>query len=484
MNTAFAQLVPTPKPDGRRKKDHETAFLPAVLEILESPPHPLSRAMAATISLFFVLATTWSWFGHVDVVAVAQGKIIPNARVKIIQPLEIGVIREIHVRDGNMVQVGDLLVELDLTNATADLEKTRAELLDSEAEIVRLEALLQVVDIQDDETASDRLSGHKGSSNAKFMDDNVSDPDKLVFPKEVFAGVAALQKKLFLQQLFSFRERFESLNEEIHRKNWEQTTSQRLVKKLEDSLPLISQRTAALEYLVKEKIAAVNTYLQLEQERLETKNNLEIEKSRLEEISAGLARARRDRGGLLAEFRRDRLAELVTARTHRSTLSKELEKAERRQALTRLTAPIAGRIHDLAVHTVGGVVTPAQELMRIVPGDDTLEVEALLANKDIGFVETGQTVQIKLETFPFTQYGSIAGTVTDVSQDATMNEKLGLVFKVRADMTQSWIQVQSRRIPLMPGMAITLEAKTGERRLLEFFLTPLLRGLKESMHER
>ena len=479
--------------------------MPAVLEILEKPPNPLGRAIAITIMLFLAIAGTWSYFGKVDVVAVAQGKIIPGDRVKIIQPLEIGVIREVSVFEGKDVEPGDTLIRLDRTNAKADRDRIQEELLDTEAEIVRLTTLLKTISRKTVERRvrtrnyesfipiafsqpelDSELQDHPTSNYqyALYPVEPELPVESISFPPKISLEVVMLQKRLFSEQLAAFKERMQGLREAIQRKKWERISLERRIIKLEDSLPLITQRTNSFYMLLQEKYASRNRYLQLEQERLETKNDLAIEKARREEISVDIAQAKLEVATLKSEFKRDRLAELVTADAKRAALTKELNKANRRQALTILTSPVAGRIQDLAVHTVGGVVTPAQELMRIVPANDSLEVEVMLANKDIGFVEIGQPVEIKLETFPFTKYGSIDGQIMDISLDSTPDENMGLIYKVRADMHRSWIQVGKRRVDLTPGMAVTLEAKTGQRRLLEYFLAPLMRGFKESARER
>ena len=165
-------------------------------------------------------------------------------------------------------------------------------------------------------------------------------------------------------------------------------------------------------------------------------------------------------------------------------MAQELVKASQRSAIQRLTAPIDGAIQQMAVHTLGGVVTPAQQLMVVVPHDHPLEVEAWIENKDVGFVSSGQPVEIKIDTFPFTTYGTISGKVLLISRDAVQVDKVGLVYAVRASLDRSAIVVDGRSTPLLAGMAVSLEIKTGQRRLIEFFLSPLIRHARESLRER
>jgi hemolysin D len=167
-----------------------------------------------------------------------------------------------------------------------------------------------------------------------------------------------------------------------------------------------------------------------------------------------------------------------------SLLTRDVTKAGKRADLQRLIAPIDGVVQQLAVHTVGGVVTPAQELLIVVSQDHPVEVAAQVENKDVGFVKNGQIVEIKIETFPFTLYGTIPGTVLSVSDDAAPIDKVGLVYPTRVSMDRSTIVVEGKEVTLSPGMAVTVEIKTGQRRVIEYLLSPLVKSVKESLRER
>lgn len=185
-----------------------------------------------------------------------------------------------------------------------------------------------------------------------------------------------------------------------------------------------------------------------------------------------------------AEAQRTALSERVELEVRSAGLAQELAKAEKRSGLQRITAPVDGVVQQLAVHTVGGVVTPAQSLMVVVPQDATLEVEAKVQNKDIGFVHEGQEAVVKIDAFPFTKYGVINARVLSVSNDVIEDEKMGWVFGARLAMSSSTLPVNGRDVKLSPGMSVMIEVKTGERRLIEYFLSPVLRGANESVRER
>lgn len=249
-----------------------------------------------------------------------------------------------------------------------------------------------------------------------------------------------------------------------------------------DGVPLhIVQRG---QKLVKENFISQHGYLEPEQARIEQEQDLASSRATVAEIRAALAEAKQQQATLTAETRRQLLDQHNLASQRAASLEQERVKADQRNRLMRLTAPVGGTVQQLAVHTVGGVVTPAQPLMVIVPRDNVLEVEAMLPNKDIGFVNPGQDAEVKVETFPFTKYGTIHGTVTQVSSDAIQDEKLGLVYSTRVKLARDTIQVESKAVRLSPGMAVTIEVKTGTRRVIEYFLSPLMQYGDESLRER
>jgi hemolysin D len=187
---------------------------------------------------------------------------------------------------------------------------------------------------------------------------------------------------------------------------------------------------------------------------------------------------------LVADARRTNLERLNEAREHISLVEQDLIKARQSEWLTKLTAPVSGTVQQLAVRTVGGVVTAAQPLLLIVPEEHTLEIEAFLENKDVGFVLAGQEASVKIEAFPYTRYGIVPGTVTTVSDDAINDEKLGLVYSLRVALARSTIPVNGVDVKLAPGMAVTADVKTGQRRVIEYFLGPLAEYSAESLRER
>ncbi len=254
--------------------------------------------------------------------------------------------------------------------------------------------------------------------------------------------------------------------------------------KLELTVPIARRRAQDFKNLVGQNFISEHGYLEKEQLRIEQEADLATQKSRLKELAASLQEGRSQRIALVAETKRLALDSLNEAEQKVTSYGQELIKAESRGKLMTLTAPVDGTVQQLAVHTVGGVVTEAQQLMMVVPTDNPIEIEAFVENKDIGFVNPGQDAVVKIETFPFTKYGTIDARVVSVSSDAVNDEKRGLIFPARVVPTRTTLQVENKTVNLTPGMAVTVEVKTAQRRVIEYFLSPLLQYKDESLRER
>ena len=224
--------------------------------------------------------------------------------------------------------------------------------------------------------------------------------------------------------------------------------------------------------------------LDLKERLTDAENDVVTQTEKLTEVQAALTTTRRQTEQIRQEYRKTLLTDLAEAEIRVAALEQELRKALQRSDLQDLTAPVDGVVAQLAIHTVGGVVQPAEAVMAIVPLDEKLEVEAMVLNKDIGFVAVDQPAEVKLETFPYTKYGVIEGTVIDVSSDAVQDEQLGFVYPTRVALAKATMEVNGKTVNLTPGMTATVEIKTGTRRAIEYILTPLLRYGRESMRER
>lgn len=444
--------------DARPRLPHEAQFLPAALELQEMPVSPAPRVAMWLLIAFALLALLWAIFGHIDVVASAHGKIVPNDRTKVIQPIETAAVKAIHVTDGQAVKAGDVLIELDATTAAADIARTANDLMTAQLQAARAQALLAAID--------------------------TGKPPVLSTVKEVSVAQLAQEQRLLQGQYGEYQAKLARIDADIAKREAEVRSTQEIIRKLEQTAPIARQRAQDFKDLVDKNFISRHGYLEKEQARIEQEADLATQHSRLKELTAALQEGRGGRSALVAETRRVALDSLHDGEQKAATYEQELVKAQSRGNLLTLTAPVDGTVQQLAVHTVGGVVTPAQQLMMLVPQDNPIEVETYLENKDIGFVNPGQEAEVKIETFPFTKYGTIHAQVTHVSRDAVNDEKRGLIFPARVNLERGTIQVENKTVNLSPGMAVTVEVKTARRRVIEYFLSPLLQYKDESLRER
>jgi hemolysin D len=268
-------------------------------------------------------------------------------------------------------------------------------------------------------------------------------------------------------------------------------------------IPILQQTFEMRKTLYEHETGSKLNYLQALRELTEQQQELAVQKSHYREAEAALAAITETRAQTAAEFRRGRLDELAKAEQKVAGLAQDVIKADKRSALQQLTAPVDGVVQQLAVHTVGGIVTPAQPLLALVPSDSHLEIEAMVSNLDIGFVQPGQTAEIKVQTFNFTRYGLLHGAVLTVSQDAigrdpaqspdkpqgtdshsSTSESQDPVYAARISLDKTQMQIEERLVNLTPGMAVTVEIKTGSRSVLSYLLSPLRKYRQESLRER
>lgn len=453
---------------GEHTKDREfAAFLPAALEIQESPPNPIARRLAWSLLTLLILGIVWACLGKVNIVASAEGKIIPSSRVKQIQPLEKAVVKQILVKEGERVAAGQPLIELDSVLTLADEKRFSSELQRAQLRLAVNQVLVALLEmplaLQSEVTFSSLQMPAIESAAEQDL---------------------ALHRRIVWQKWQEYQAQFQSLKSSLDRNSAERAATQENINKLEKTVPIISRRAATLKDLYSKNFASELDYLQVEQEHIQQQHDLAAEKQRLNQLIAGKAEIAQHMRALTAQFSSTQLAEYSENQRQIATLQEELAKASDLNSKKILYAPVAGQVQELAVSTVGGVVTDAQLLMLIVPEEEELEVEVFLENKDIGFVRKEMLAEIKIHTFPFTKYGVINGEITTVSDDAIVDEKRGLIYGMRLRMAQNTLLVDGKEVRLKPGMAVTAEVQTGKRRIVEFFLAPLLRHGQEGLRER
>lgn len=438
---------------GPRRMADEVAFLPAALSLQETPVHPAPRRLAWGLMALFVMALLWSIVGKVDIVAVAPGRIIVSDRTKVIQPLEASVVQRVLVKDGDRVQAGQVLVELDPTMATADKTSVQEQLNAAISEEQRTGALLQAM--------------HKGK--APSFDKRQLDPSMQALLQSEWQDISAKLAKF---------------DAEITRRQAEMATVRETIAKLEATVPMAQNREQDFKRLVTEGFISNHATQDKTRERVELERDLATQRAKLVEAQSTLKETQQSKAAYQAEARRQLNDRNAQAATKRQQLQADRSKASQRERLTQLTAPVTGVVQQLAIHSVGGVVTSAQPLMIVVPDSATVTAEVTVANQDIGFVNAGQAAEVKLETFPYTKYGTVGATVAVVTADAVTDEKKGSYYPAILTLNQKSMDIDGKRIALSPGMNITAEIKTGQRRIIEFLLSPVQRAGSESLRER
>jgi hemolysin D len=474
----FSWLLALPHAHLLTGQTDETAFLPAALEIVETPPKPAGRIIAFCLMLFFAFALLWACLGTVDIIATAPGKIVPTGRTKVIQPLESGVVHAIHVQDGQKVKEGDVLIEIDTTVSASERDRLKGDYMQAMLDTARLKAALDL----------------GGDPAAKFV------------PPEGATDIQIkLQKSMLTNLVDEIRAKLGDLDQQIAQNAGNRDAVASTITKLTESIPYLEKRAQARKSLVDKGYGSKLDYLTTQQDLIEHQQELQVQKGRLAEAEGAIASHKQQRRQAEDEYRHANLKDLAEAEQKSTSLHEQLLQAAQKYRLQTLTAPVDGTVQQLAVHTEGGVVTPAQVLMSIVPADSHLEIEAMVSNKDIGFVHAGEDAEIKIDTFNFTRYGLLHGKVQSVSQDAIVREKLQdksadkqragdetdssepagqeLVYSARVSLDKAQMQIDDRLVNLGPGMAITVEIKTGSRHIIEYLLSPLMRHKQQALRE-
>ncbi|EKN3891342.1 HlyD family type I secretion periplasmic adaptor subunit [Yersinia enterocolitica] len=438
----------------KRTRD-EYDFLPAYLDIVERPVAPLARRTAWFLALTLLLVLVWSIAGRLDIHASANGKVIVAEHSKIIQSLEPGVVVAINVHDGDRVVAGQVLLELNPIGVDAEVNNINQQLMHRSLEAARMSALLTDAPL----------------TNFIYPDNS---PENLVMTA----------KSLLTKE-------YDEVNAELARQDSERAVNQAYIQAGSTNITHhkalmknIHQRLQALQTLVKSKAIAEAEVLIQEREWLNARaegNRLESEQAVLRAKMRNLAQVRLH---YLAEKKRSYQEQLNKAHEVINQLKQELVKLTEKQRQQTLRAPVDGVIQQSSVHTLGGVVTSAQPLMILVPESHQLELDVMILNKDIGFVLPGQAVEVKIDSFPYTRFGTLSGEVKHISLDAMEDQQQGLVFPARIRLDSDTLTVEGKPVRLSAGMSVSAEIKTGRRRVIDYLLSPLQQYQSEAMRER
>lgn len=411
-------------------KSHEAEFLPATLALQAQPVSPAGRWVARILMALVLVLLLWSILGRVDVIVNGSGKVIPSGRTKTIAAVEVASVRALHVLEGQSVKADDILVELDTRASDSDRDKAKGEQQTASLQAARSRALVAAIDTH----RPPRLDPVEG------------------IPADLWRDAGQHLKG----QWNDYAARLQQLNGQVRR--------------FEEALPLATRRARDYAELAKTHDVSAHAASEKEQARVDLMGQLD--------------EARNQRNAFRAEARRAAQDALNDASRMAASSGQDARRAGVHSELLKLVSPVDGTVQQLSVHTVGGVVPAAQALMQIVPVQHVVEIEAFLENKDVGFVQEGQQVAVKIDAFEYTKYGTLTGRVSHVSRDAIEDEKKGLIYGIKVLLDQTSIVVDGRDIPLSLGMSTNVEIKTGTRRVIEYVLSPLIRHGRESLRER
>ncbi len=424
-------------------------FLPEVLDIQQTPPSPIGRTLLWTMLLACAAGTVWAMLGRVDSVKTVHGRVISSGDSKSMHPSEAGVLTAIHVRNGQAVKQGDVLIELDSTRTIAERDRIGKEYRVIQVEAARLRALIK----------------NKAT---------------LEVPAEADEDEARFQQRLLRDQLAEYQAKITTAQHLVDQRRAAVMQTKKALLRVQAALSRETARTEQSKNPLEHAVEAKTDVLHPENRRIDKGQEEIRQQKKLQQDRAALAEAEQEYYALVSDFQQAKQADLSALETKAALLAQETTKAEQKSGLQRVLSPIDGVVQQLAVQEVGSVVLPAQQMFLVVPLDSSVEVEAQVERKDAEIVRKGQPVEIKFEMFQGAPYGTIPGHVLTGSDDTTSIEKAGLVSPIRVSLARSTIQVGSTLVKLVPGMVVTVAIKTGPRRMIEYLQDSLL----ESMNKR
>ncbi|MCW3482080.1 HlyD family type I secretion periplasmic adaptor subunit [Neisseriaceae bacterium JH1-16] len=411
-------------------KAHEAEFLPAALSLQASPVSPAGRWVARILLLMIVIVAAWATFSHIDIVTVGQGKVAVTGEAKTISITQVGSLHALHVVENQRVHAGQLLIELDDREADSDLQKAEGE---RDFAIVQAAAQRALIDALNT-GRTPRLARLPGITDERQR-----------------AGEQFLSNAW--REYLAKRTRLDA------------TIRQNAL-----SLPIAMERENVYETLAKTRDVSQDAWVQKKLNRIE--------------IEGRLSEARSQQLELVADTRKTAEDHMAESARMAQSASQDVARALARRSLMEVRSPVDGTVQQLSVHTIGAAVPAAQPLMQIVPLNDKVQFQAMIENKDVGFVREGESVAVKIDAFDYTRYGTLSGRVTHVSRDAIQDEKRGLLYAVRVEFDKPQIEVDGRKMQISAGMSGTVDIRTGSRRVIQYVLSPLVQHAQEGLRER
>jgi HlyD family secretion protein len=432
-------------------------FVPTLLAIQENPPPKMPRFILLSVAALFVILLLWACFGKIDVVASAEGRLVPQTWVKIVQPADAGIIVEILVQEGQQVAAGEVLMRMDAGLVDADARTTAGELAIRRLQLARIDAELG------------------GQPLTMVADD----------PPELFSQVSRqyqAHRQTYLDGLAQEKANLDKTRHDLQ-------AAQEILTKLRKVLPSYQRSAKAYEKLGKDGFFSTLAAEEKQRDQLEKEQDLRAQQATVESLGAMQQVSENKLAQMQSAYQSALRNERAETDSALKKLREEQEKIRHKSGLLTLRAPQAGIVKDLATHTTGTVVAPGTILMSLVPQSEPLQAEVLIKNEDIGFVHVGQQVQIKLAAYPFQKYGMIAGIIEHIGPDTT--EKNGTTdkpdtagYRALVRLARQQLQLDNTVLPLTAGMQIVVDIQQGRRTVMAYLLSPVQKAWQEAARER
>lgn len=447
----------------KRQKDHQRDnldFSPGLLDVINQPPPPLSRWILYTIALLLFILILWAVFGQLDIVARAEGKLIPQTRLKIVQPFEGGRVAEIRVKEDEFVKKDQLLLVMDARLSDADTQKLKTELQSAELQLRSIEA---------------ELDGEE------FIKQDSESND--IFDK-------AYQQYQERRNEYSYQ--LKQKQAILNQAEQDLKAATEIYKKLEETLPIHQANEDAINRLGEKGYATKLDILEKQRVRIEAEQDLRAQEHVIESTRARIEETRESLNQLKAGYRQELLTKQIALQKKVEQLKQDWLKQEYRNEQLELRAPEDGYVKDLATYTPGSIVPAGNVLLTVVPVNEPLQAEVYVSNHDIGFVNPGQDVKVKLLSYEFQKYGMIDATVASVSADvanparrASQAEQQNATgYKTLVRLNEQFLERNGHQFDLRPGMQVTAEIKLGTRSVFDYIVSPITGALSEAATER
>jgi len=430
--------------------DDKNRFRPHLSEIEETPVSPLGRKILWAIVIFMLIATVWMFLGKTDVVVSARANVVPVGNVKILQALSSGVIKNIYVKEGEAVKKDQLLMEID-----PSVEKSNIQAKKKNAQILSLEIAKLQASIE----------------GMEFIPPSNADP-----------SIVAMMSGMQLSERQNIQTQKNEIDAQMMQINDQISALQIDIENARKTLRMGKEQERRMRKVL--DIIAKNDYYKLQRENLSYQHEIDRKMQEISTLRSKLNELRYQKEGISSGYKSKLYQMLSQKRSQLAELKAQIDAVAFKEQKQQIKAPMDAVVSKVSFNTLGGVVQPAQELVRLIPKDAPMEFKAIVENKDIGFIKTGMPVAIKIDTYDYQKYGLFEGNVSKISPNAIEDKKLGLVYEVYIKPKNKYLMVDGQKRYLIPGMSATAELKVAQRRIIEFFVYPLIKYYKEGISVR